>query len=161
MPVGDPRTTSGVGLILKGNGHVVYANTFFNCKTHEMCIPSCIEKRKPFRLQYPLVVQNTRTQIFNTVADTDSGSGCECTGSNWTAGGNNTALLQNTSLQHLLLTDVSGMDFRPAPGSPLIDTGAVIPPYTDGAYAGKAPDIGAYEHGMGRWVAGCTHSPGC
>ena len=41
-----------------------------------------------------------------------------------------------------------------------LPAGAVVPPFTDG-FVGDAPDIGAYEHGAPRWVAGCTHDPGC
>ena len=44
-------------------------------------------------------------------------------------------------------------DFRPKPGSPLIDAGEIIPGITE-SYKGKAPDIGAYEHGEWRWVPG-------
>ena len=44
-------------------------------------------------------------------------------------------------------------DYRPAPGSPAIDAGRVVAPYTDG-FAGSAPDIGAFEFGREPWVAG-------
>jgi parallel beta-helix repeat protein len=44
-------------------------------------------------------------------------------------------------------------DFRLKPGSPAIDAGVRIPPYTDG-FAGTAPDIGAYESGAPVWKAG-------
>ncbi|MBZ0222766.1 MAG: right-handed parallel beta-helix repeat-containing protein [Dokdonella sp.] len=44
-----------------------------------------------------------------------------------------------------LLAPGSG-DLRPAPGSPLIDHGAVLAGINDG-YAGAAPDIGAFEYG--------------
>ncbi|MDZ4745923.1 MAG: hypothetical protein SGJ05_07960 [bacterium] len=36
-------------------------------------------------------------------------------------------------------------DFRPAPSSPLIDAGIVIPGINDREFIGAAPDIGAYE----------------
>jgi hypothetical protein len=153
MPVGTVRK-SGHGLVMKGDGHRIYANTFFNSAKDELCLPSCIEKRKGFRKQYPLVVQNNRSQLFNTAADKVLGGGCECPGGT-AAGGNWTDVQTNLTLAELKLTDVDGMDFRPAVGSPLIDAGAVIPPYTDG-FVGKAPDVGAYEHGGTRWVAGCT-----
>ena len=44
------------------------------------------------------------------------------------------------------LLDPADYDLRPAPGSPLIDAGTVIPGINDG-YAGDAPDIGALEAG--------------
>jgi hypothetical protein len=49
---------------------------------------------------------------------------------------------------------------RPLPDSPLVDAGAVVPPYTDG-FVGAAPDIGAYELGGEHWQAGCTGLAGC
>ena len=44
--------------------------------------------------------------------------------------------------------------------SPLVDAGVSVPPYTDG-HVGAAPDIGAYERGGDRWVAGCVGLDGC
>ena len=38
------------------------------------------------------------------------------------------------------------LDFRLHPGSPAVDAGIELPTVTDG-YAGKAPDLGAYELG--------------
>ncbi|MGB2819517.1 MAG: right-handed parallel beta-helix repeat-containing protein, partial [Phycisphaerae bacterium] len=53
-----------------------------------------------------------------------------------------------------LLAGPADLDFRPAKGSPLIDAGRVVEGVTDG-YAGKAPDIGAYEHGCASyWLPG-------
>jgi len=52
-----------------------------------------------------------------------------------------------------LLADADGCDFRPRKGSPLIDAGREVPGLTDG-FAGRAPDIGAYEFGGRRWVPG-------
>ena len=43
-------------------------------------------------------------------------------------------------------TNAAGNDFSLLAGSPMSDTGSVIPGITDG-YAGAAPDIGAYERG--------------
>ncbi|MFP4354727.1 MAG: hypothetical protein ACLFUJ_06340 [Phycisphaerae bacterium] len=46
-------------------------------------------------------------------------------------------------------------------GSPAIDAGKVLPPWTDG-YLGEAPDIGAFEFGKEPWRYGAPHagSPG-
>ena len=41
----------------------------------------------------------------------------------------------------------------PTPGSGAIDAGVAVPGITDG-FQGKAPDLGAYESGGPRWVAG-------
>jgi len=52
------------------------------------------------------------------------------------------------------LTDPAAMDFRPRAGSPLVDAGRLIEGITD-AHVGKAPDIGAYEHGCrSYWIPG-------
>jgi hypothetical protein len=44
-------------------------------------------------------------------------------------------------------------NFQLKPTSPAIGAGVAIPPYTDG-FTGKAPDIGAYDHGLPPWKAG-------
>jgi len=49
------------------------------------------------------------------------------------------------------LTDPAAYDFRPQPGSPLVDAGRPIKGFTDG-YHGRAPDIGTYEFGGQRWL---------
>ncbi|MFP4053798.1 MAG: right-handed parallel beta-helix repeat-containing protein [Phycisphaerae bacterium] len=49
--------------------------------------------------------------------------------------------------------DAKAGDYRLRDGSPAIDAGVEIPPYTDG-FLGSAPDQGAYEHGKSRWRAG-------
>ena len=49
--------------------------------------------------------------------------------------------------------DAANGNFQLLPNSPAIGAGAVLPPYTDG-FTGKAPDIGAYDHGLPPWKAG-------
>jgi hypothetical protein len=46
-------------------------------------------------------------------------------------------------------------DFRLHAGSPAINAGEVLPPYTDG-YEGAAPDLGAFEVGAPAWSAGSS-----
>lgn len=153
---------AGVGLLIKGTGHIIYANTIFDTKYAELCLPACNEPLKPYARQYPLApVQNVGTSIFNTAAHSDFGFPCSChnTTDKNHPGGNQSAIYNGTS-DSLKLASVAGLDFRPAAGSPLIDAGVVWAPYTDG-YLGAAPDIGAYEYGAPRWVAGCVGLPGC
>jgi hypothetical protein len=45
------------------------------------------------------------------------------------------------------------LDFKLAAGSPAIDAGEPLPPDTNG-YTGNAPDDGAFEYGVGAFVAG-------
>ncbi len=44
-------------------------------------------------------------------------------------------------------------NFQLSAGSPAVDGGAVLSPYTDG-FSGVAPDIGAYEYGLAAFSAG-------
>ena len=160
-PASDPSSefNSGLGLVAKGDGHVIYANTIFQTNYSEMCLSNCIEKLKPYRQQYPRVMQNAHSQIFNTAANSSVGR-CEC-GVGTPPGGNLTGIYTGgETAAQLDLVDVAAHDYRPKASSPLVDAGVVFPPYTDG-YVGKAPDIGAYELGGERWVAGCSGMEGC
>jgi hypothetical protein len=47
----------------------------------------------------------------------------------------------------------SYLDFRLAAGSPAIDQGEPLPPYTNG-FTGRAPDDGAFEYGLAAFGAG-------
>ncbi len=51
--------------------------------------------------------------------------------------------------------DASAGDYQLQVGSPAIDTGASLPPYTNG-YVGSAPDLGAFERGAPPWSAGAS-----
>lgn len=54
-----------------------------------------------------------------------------------------------------LLVDPANGDFRPAPGSPLIGSGKVLP-CAPASSTGKAPDIGAYQaEAEEYWIPGC------
>ena len=52
-----------------------------------------------------------------------------------------------------LLVAPAQFDFRPLPGSPLVDAGRAVDGIT-APYEGAAPDIGAYEHGGEYWLPG-------
>lgn len=49
--------------------------------------------------------------------------------------------------------DAPHFDFSLNPGSPAIDVGVALPPYTDG-FVGSAPDLGAFERGAPVFVVG-------
>lgn len=51
--------------------------------------------------------------------------------------------------------DSAAGNFELAAGSPAIDAGMVIAPYTNG-YVGSAPDVGAYEFGLAPFADGAT-----
>jgi hypothetical protein len=50
-------------------------------------------------------------------------------------------------------TDTANHDYSLRAGSPAIDKGVVVPGITE-SFKGSAPDLGAYEYGDPRWVAG-------
>jgi hypothetical protein len=54
--------------------------------------------------------------------------------------------------------DAGAFNFQLRPGSPLIDKGQPLPPFTDG-FGGAAPDVGAYESGKPLFTAGAVVAP--
>ena len=56
------------------------------------------------------------------------------------------------------LGDWASDNFSLIPNAPAIDSGVVIPGFTDG-YIGSAPDLGAYEFGSLPWAAGVESRP--
>ena len=160
--VGGDQRDSGYGLIMKGDGHSIYANTFFGAAHDEMCLPSCPEPLKTFRKQYPLSrQQNNRTLVLNSAARQDVGRPCSCKG-NWTGapGGTQRGIVEGVTLAQLRLVAATNFDFRPSPSSPLVGAGVPFPPFTPPS--GAAFDAGAYQHDDAQpWTAGCTHSRLC
>jgi Ricin-type beta-trefoil lectin domain len=104
----------------------------------------------------------------NTIVKNDILDGAHPTGQDYgyVAGG---TPQEATNLVTTISSDGTGTDPKfidPSSGnfglqttSPAIDAGSVISPYTN-AYAGSAPDIGAFESGVQEWTAGCTFT-GC
>ncbi|HET6250979.1 MAG TPA: right-handed parallel beta-helix repeat-containing protein [Tepidisphaeraceae bacterium] len=70
--------------------------------------------------------------------------------------GLNVQLIDNIS-NHNDFTHAFVGDFSLAPGAPAIDTGMVVPPYTNG-YVGSAPDVGALEYGLPVFTTGANYS---
>jgi hypothetical protein len=62
-----------------------------------------------------------------------------------------------SGIDPLFASPIDG-DFTLRPGSPAVDAGEVLPPYTDG-YRGNAPDIGAFEQSVQPWKAGADFVP--
>jgi hypothetical protein len=54
-----------------------------------------------------------------------------------------------------MFVNAAGGNYQLQAGSPAIDMGVLLPPYTNG-YVGSAPDLGAYEYGAVPWSAGSS-----
>lgn len=146
----DRSAKSGLGIVPKGDFHLVFANTVFRTNNSALCVPSC--PRAPYALQ------NAHSNVFNTAAPTDTGSPCSCNASfSAHPGGNQSGIYSGDNLDFV---DAANFDFRPKPTSALVDAGVVFPPYTDG-FVGKAPDVGAMEAGAPLWTVGCVGLLGC
>jgi len=143
------------GIIVKGDNNRVYNNTVLNIGTkarpgNYVNLHTAPEPKKWWRKQHPLLkVQNANSEVFNNAALTVTRDNRKRP---FPAGRNNS---NNFRGRELMLAGPGKLDFRPRAGSPLIDAGKVIPGFTDG-YKGKAPDVGAYEHGGEFWKAGAT-----
>lgn len=151
-PLSDAQSSvAGLGIVLKGDGHVLFANTLWAANASDLCIAACPERLKSYLTQWPrITVQNSRSRLFNSAAQELSGL-CGCPNAS-AVGGTKEAIFSG-NLSQMQLVNPARFDFRPAAGSPLIDAGAVVPPFTDG-FTGSAPDVGAYEFGGDKWVAG-------
>jgi hypothetical protein len=66
--------------------------------------------------------------------------------------GLNVQLIDNISNHHMFVDAATG-NFTLLAGSPAVDSGMVLPPYTNG-YVGAAPDVGALELGLPPFVTG-------
>lgn len=66
---------------------------------------------------------------------------------------NNIMVMSDTSFWKF--TDAINRNYTLRDGSPAIDKGEIIPGWVE-SYKGKAPDLGAYESGESRWVAGAN-----
>ena len=143
------------GIIVKGDRNRVFNNTCLYNQRIDILAPSRAEPFKAWRpSQHPHLLdkQNANTHIANNCAPAISGTfswqkepapPLGRTENNYHGG-------------NPRLTGPAKRDFRPRPGSPLIDVGRHIAGITDG-YRGRAPDIGAYESGGLHWLPGCRN----
>jgi len=138
------------GIVVKGDGNRVYNNTVLDIGAGGEPGKYIVLLAGPERARKgpnPLAKQNLHTFAHNNVARTITGGGKDSPVPAPKNVGNN----YRGDSPRLVAADK--LDFRPAPGSPLIDAGRTIPGITDG-FAGAAPDIGAYEFGGETWKPG-------
>jgi hypothetical protein len=177
----DPATPhwGGAGIRLDSGGapqgnsnYTLHHNVVFRTTAASMAVWGLL----PSQLNYG----NTGIQVYNNTLDGDlrlAGSGADHTGTtlhnNIVLGhlgipASHTAQISQNLLHNNQLADnlhgsarlinrASG-NFLLRPDSPAINTGATLPPFTDG-FVGAAPDMGAFEHGEPPFVAGALLRP--
>lgn len=138
------------GVMLKGFGHRVYANTIFNTSAGQgdLCAVTAFG-------------ENKNSEFWNTAARRIRTKNGPALVSNQTvrfAGG----LYENWgNYTDLRMDDPLGFRFAPRAGSPLCGAG-VAHPAAPPARGARAPDVGAYACGGGdAWSPGCTFHPRC
>ncbi len=138
------------GIIVKGDFNRVVHNTCLSNRQSDILLFSRPEPTKPWRKQYPLLkVQNARSEVANNCA-------ARIISDRRRKSPMSAKTHHNYTGAEPMLVDPEHLDFRPRPGSPLIDAGTPIHGIND-AHTGKAPDVGAYEHGAEPWVPGCRN----
>ena len=128
----------------KGDHHRVYHNTSFDNEQADLSIFAVVE--------HGGVNEHTitRNNAVNVLSGSNFGPPIPISGihdHNWVG------MEQNRDVKDEL-RDPGNFDFRPKPGSALIDRGVHIEGVNDG-FAGDAPDMGAYEFGdKNYWIPG-------
>ncbi len=146
------------GIIVKGDSNQVYHNTVFNIGSNNregnyISLHTETEPYKPWRYQLPLLeVQNLNSIVFNNAAFNIVG---DRERNPFTPAEN---LKGNYLGKDFKLNNPEQFNFTPAPGSPLIDAGVVIPDFSVN-YKGNNPDIGAYESDDTYWKPGANWKP--
>ncbi len=154
------------GIIVKGDFNEVHHNTVFAIGAatfggNALSLHTETEPTRPWQhSRTPLLaVQNEHTRACNNVLTSLTG---DRVGTPYPARpGVERNLLSSAPGDELVrwLEDAARFDFRPRADSPLIDAGIRLPGFND-AFAGAAPDLGAYEHGIAPWQAGRRAGPG-
>jgi hypothetical protein len=150
------------GIIVKGDRNKVYHNTILGSDDHgRLTIPTRKEPSKWWTKHEILPVQNANSLFFNNY--------CEEVTYRYEPVPHNQGISHNVTYDGktpytdaLTKADARALnsgqpDPRPREGSCIIDQGKVVKGLTDG-YAGKAPDVGAYEYGKPLWRAGALRT---
>lgn len=153
------------GIIVKGDFDEVSHNTVFGIGTasfagNGLSLHREAEPHKPWqKSKTPLLaVQNEHTHAANNAVTTFT---CDRVGTPFPKRPGierNYVAADLASGAHGQLMDPEHFDFRPRPGSALIDAAVPVAGIT-GATTGAAPDIGAYEFGGTYWIPGARGVP--
>jgi len=135
-------------IVTKGGRNRVYNNTCFANGAADIMFNSGREPDKWWQEHIPAYEhQNEDSLLINNAANRMVS----------TRGRNDPGLPGDVSNNHVGepygLIAPGQLDFRPAPGSPLIDAGRAVEGIT-APFNGRAPDIGAYEAGEEPWLPG-------
>ncbi|MCK4920130.1 MAG: hypothetical protein KAS71_03735, partial [Bacteroidales bacterium] len=135
---------TGSGLMLKGERHYAINNTVFNTNNNGIIILDDSDDNGG---------GNVGTITMNNFSDEISGHRSDYlsipgeASHNWNG-------YEEPSNHMLQMNDPANFDFRPLPGSGLIDGGEVYPAISED-YFGEKPDMGAYEYGDSiYWIGG-------
>lgn len=142
------------GIVVKGDENLVYNNTGFKNGKSDLLMYSGAEPDKDWHKQWPPVPEeNKHSKVFNNLGRKMRGH----RGRNIPPGGD---FVNNREVRDVtaLLRDAAKYDFRPKPGSALVDAG-IVKEDCPVKFRGKAPDIGAYESGEEPWIPGITWDP--
>lgn len=141
----------GVGIYLDNNSsnYVVHHNVAYDVSTNPLILNTVSTNN--------LIYNNT---LIGSIGGGGSAPGVQITNDIVTASvGVGTGATQSTDLvggsPSPMFVQPDAGNYQLMAGSPAIDKGTVLPPYTNG-YAGSAPDIGAFEFGVSPWTAGST-----
>jgi len=143
---------ANMALMLKGESHFCYHNSALNCRSGIVVLDDSHQngganKGTITRGNAGDLVSAHRRRIMKIRGTSDH---------NWNGAEYSKRLAGE-------LRDPENLDFRPRPGSALVDGGVAIEGIS-GEYIGKAPDIGAYESGARcYWIPGrqtaCASTP--
>lgn len=139
---------SNQGIMIKGERHFCFNNTTLNTRLNGIIILDDADVKGG---------ANKGTVTRNNFSDKLSGHRRKYTpvpgivDHNWNA-------YENKGDYRTLLRDPDNWDFRPKTGAEIIDAGRVVKGRSEN-FIGKAPDIGAYEHGAkDYWIPGRKES---
>jgi len=145
------------GIVCKGDKNRLFNNTTFDNGQADVLVWSrSPEPDKHWHDQWPGIArENEHSLIQNNLALRIRGNRSQR--SSMPPHGTRVANLETPEVRQWLV-DPEQYDFRPRPGTPAVDGGKPVPGYEQ-PFTGAAPDVGAYEAGVERWMPGITWDP--
>jgi len=136
------------GLVLKGDNHYIYNNTFFNNGKADILLRVGSEKEKPWRRQWPLLRrQNEGSQLLNNHFRSLRKDNDHIVLKLKQYSNNSVAIRIPNGF------DIKHLSFQPAYNDGYCDKGIELSGVGH-EFSGLSPDIGVFECGESRWKAG-------